>query len=106
VPRGRPPTSVDPNASCAARAPSASRSSPLSNRALDAADGSWRCIRAIFIGRAPDGDPCAPRRSDHVVRKLAVRTLSTVPEKARSEPAVTELEELLTRLTAAVGYLQ
>jgi hypothetical protein len=29
------------------------------------------------------------------VRKLAARTLSTVPQKARSEPAVTELHELL-----------
>jgi hypothetical protein len=35
------------------------------------------------------------QRSDHFVRTLAIRTLSTVPEKARSEPAVTELHELL-----------
>jgi hypothetical protein len=31
------------------------------------------------------------QRSDRFVRRLAVRTLSTVPEKARNEPAVTEL---------------
>jgi transcriptional regulator with XRE-family HTH domain len=35
------------------------------------------------------------QRSDRFVRKLAVRTLSTVPEKARGEPTVTELHDLL-----------
>jgi hypothetical protein len=35
------------------------------------------------------------QRSDRFVRKLALRTLSTVPDKARSEPAVTELREVL-----------
>jgi hypothetical protein len=35
------------------------------------------------------------QRSNRLVRTLAVRTLATVPDKARSEPAVAELREVL-----------
>jgi hypothetical protein len=35
------------------------------------------------------------QRSDRFVHKLAVRTLATVPDKARTEPAVAELREAL-----------
>jgi hypothetical protein len=35
------------------------------------------------------------RRSDRLVRQLALRALATVPEKARGEPAVAELRQVL-----------
>jgi hypothetical protein len=35
------------------------------------------------------------QRSDRFVRQLALRALATVPEKARGEPAVAELREVL-----------
>lgn len=37
----------------------------------------------------------AAQRSDRFIRRLAVGTLAAVPERARSEPAVTELREVL-----------
>jgi hypothetical protein len=35
------------------------------------------------------------QQSNRLVRTLAVRALATVPKKARSEPAVAELREVL-----------
>jgi hypothetical protein len=76
-------------------------------------DMMWRGPAQVGLHRAASmiasGDPregahhatailaplSATQRSDRFVRRLALLTLSTVPEKARSEPAVTGLRELL-----------
>jgi hypothetical protein len=66
--------------------------------------GLHRATSMIATGDAREGAQHATailaplsdaQRSDRFVRKLAVRTLSTVPEKARGEAAVVELREVL-----------
>jgi transcriptional regulator with XRE-family HTH domain len=63
-----------------------------------------RATSMIALGDAREGArratavlaPLSPaQRSNRLVRRLAVRTLATVPAKARREPAVADLRELL-----------